>query len=164
LKYLVFITVLAIPNTALTQQKVTQVSDCMDEQGMQFTTECSESKPENCSKYVCQFVPAPFKGFLLTEHLMYDLILGKKNLKSQAKEDLSSQKKKYEEKLRYQEEIHEEDLDLSNKARDIWKDLAEANQPHWYNHPGIWIGLGVVGTSLLAIGLTYGLKEANSSP
>jgi len=94
---------------------------------------------------------------------MSDLFLGKKNAEDKAEKDLATQKKKYEEKLRYKEETHKIDLDLSNKARDLWKEQAESNQPHWYNHPGIWIGVGVVTTVALAIGLTYGLNKAQNS-
>jgi len=164
LKYIIFAIVLTVPGIALGQHRVSKPEDCLTEEGESFVVECSEEKPENCSQYVCQYIPAPFKGYLLTEGLMSDLFLGKKNAVDRAKKDIDTQAKKYEEKLRYQEEIHKEDLRLSNQARELWKEQAEANQPHWYNHPGIWIGLGVVSTSLLAIGLTYGLKEANSSP
>jgi len=161
LKQLIFVLVFLIPSTAFSQHRVARPQDCLTEQGEPFTIECSDEKPENCSQYVCQYIPAPFKGYLLTGNLMGDLILGKKNAEDKAKKDLSTQKKKYDEKLRYQAEVNKNNLDLSKDKVAMWKEQAEANQPHWYNHPGLWIGVGVIGTALLAIGLTFGLEKAN---
>lgn len=123
---------------------------------------CDPGDPKSCAQAVTEGSPAPYSGVLLTPRRAAIVTVRAEQCREQialevgAAQELAQVKLDHAQALRVSDqEAHTAELQAMQKG---WEDYEERFGPRWYDHPALWVTVGVGLTVALIAGAVAVLR------
>lgn len=111
---------------------------------------CDPKQPKHCAQAVLQGERVPFDGQLYSKELAVVQSERANTCDTRLEVELSRATGQFRAEINYQDKLQRVEKELAAEKLRLWEiryqEALAAAERRWYEHPVIWIGLGIVGT------------------